>query len=747
MCFLSTWVVCTTYWKGYCGWQLCLHPALPSLPSWPTMEDDDHGGEQQPRRFPLVPDQQPASVDNPEGHPENEVTLSQPAETEDRTLVEASFNSMDDSRPGTPLETEKEVIPITEATQIRHGRCANCLSKLVFEIDKMDIVENRIDKIVDEKDLATKVTHISIAPLPPKDPIIFEDDDEDGEDSEDEIMAWEDNDYKNPYNWSRLKKNRIALTTMMLIVNSTMGSALPSNALPFIAAEWQVKSEQQMVLPISVYLIGYIMGPLLWAPMSEHFGRRRLTIGTFSFFTIFTLACAVSPTWPTFLVFRLLTGVFASAPIALVPGIIADTQNDPRSRGRKMGLFFATTLMGPLLAPMISGYCSTTIGWRWSFWIGLIYAGVTMVPVCFLPETFGPVLLLRRARAIRKDNPTARIIAPHEMEKRTLKELTTVVLARPIRMILFEPIVNTSCAYLALCYAIFYMSFEAYPLIFQDFYGLSPGQCGLTYLAIGIGCLLSLPIFFAWDNHLLRAQARGTPWTQREEYRRLPLACLGGPLFALSLFWLGWTARAPVPFIVPVLAGIPFGIGFMCIFQALLNYLTDAYEIFAASANAAASFSRSLLATLLPLATAPLFRRLGIAGACSLLAGLAVLMCAVPFVLVWQGRRIRASSGFCTALRERKEEMARRVEAQRRRRSVRASKAGTVKATGAGAGGPPRLPALGLEGEKGIGMGLVGVGGQQVGDEAGSWSGLGTPMTKEVAVGGEKVSGEGSEGE
>jgi MFS family permease len=426
--------------------------------------------------------------------------------------------------------------------------------------------------------------------------------------------------------------------------------------------------------------------------------------------------------------------------------------------------------MGPLLAPMISGYCSTTIGWRWSFWIALIYAGATMVPVCFVPETFGPVLLLRRARAIRKDNPTARIIAPHEMEKRTLKELTTVVLARPIRMILFEPIVNTSCAYLALCYAIFYMSFEAYPLIFQDFYGLSPGQCGLTYLAIGIGCLLSLPIFFAWDNHLLRAQARGAPWTRREEYRRLPLACLGGPLFTLSLFWLGWTARAPVPFIVPVLAGIPFGIGFMCIFQALLylppqpplptqtnpgrNYLTDAYEIFAASANAAASCSRSLLATLLPLATAPLFRRLGIAGACSLLAGLAVLMCAVPFVFLWQGRRIRASSEFCTALRERKEEMARQVEAQRRRRSVRASRAGTVKATvtekgtGTGTGGPPRLPALGLEEEEeGIGMGLAGVGGQQGGDEAVSWSGLGTPMTKEVAVGGEKVSGEGREGE
>lgn len=130
----------------------------------------------------------------------------------------------------------------------------------MFEIDETDIVETRIDKVVDEKDLEAQVTRISISPLPTKGPIIFEGDD-DGEDGEDEIMAWEDSDPENPYNWSGLKKNRIALTTMMLIVNSTMGSALPSNALPFIAAEWQVKSEQQIVLPISVYLVGVSQTP------------------------------------------------------------------------------------------------------------------------------------------------------------------------------------------------------------------------------------------------------------------------------------------------------------------------------------------------------------------------------------------------------------------------------------------------------------------------------------------------------
>lgn len=156
-----------------------------------------------------------------------------------------------------------------------------------------------------------------------------------------------------------------------------------------------------------------------------------------------------------------------------------------------------------------------------------------------------------------------------------------------------------------------------------------------------------------------------------EEYRRLPLACVGGPLFFVSLFWLGWSARDGVSYVVPMLAGLPFGAGFMLIFIALLNYLTDAYEVFAASANAAASTSRSLLAVVLPLATTPMFNRLGIAGACSLLGGLSAVMCVIPFVFIWKGEEIRAGSRFCIALRERKEEMERKVEAQRRREEMR----------------------------------------------------------------------------
>ncbi|KAJ4364269.1 hypothetical protein N0V85_009294, partial [Neurospora sp. IMI 360204] len=76
------------------------------------------------------------------------------------------------------------------------------------------------------------------------------------DDGEDTIISWEEDDPENPYNWSSGKKAAILFTAVMLIVNSSMGSALPSNAIPFIVEEWKIESEQEKVLPISIYLIG-----------------------------------------------------------------------------------------------------------------------------------------------------------------------------------------------------------------------------------------------------------------------------------------------------------------------------------------------------------------------------------------------------------------------------------------------------------------------------------------------------------
>ena len=438
------------------------------------------------------------------------------------------------------------------------------------------------------------------------------------------------------------------------VVNSTFGSSLPSGAIEFISIDFHIKDQTQLVLPISLYLVGYVLGPSLWAPTSESYGRKPLMISSFVLYTIFTLACAVTPTWPALLVFRLLCGICASGPIAIVGGLYADIYGDPVTRGRAMALFMAATMLGPIFSPIISGFISPA-SWRWTFRAGTIIAGVSLVFLCFLPETHGQAILRKRAKRLRREGNEPNIFAAIELEKKGARQLLTVILARPLRMILTEAIVMTTCLYLSLIYAIFYLFFEAYPLIFQGIYHFSIGETGLTFLAIGVGSISACFIFVAYDNVLRRAKALDRPWSRVEEYRRIPLACLGGVLIVVSLFWLGWSAKTQVHWFIPTMAGTPFGIGFMLIFMALLNYVTDAYEVYAASAVGATSMCRSIFGAVLPLAARPMYDRLGIPWASSLLGFASLAMTIIPFAFIRYGARIRARSSFCQQLKKSKE--------------------------------------------------------------------------------------------
>ena len=76
---------------------------------------------------------------------------------------------------------------------------------------------------------------------------------------------------------------------------------------------------------------------------------------------------------------------------------------------------------------------------------------------------------------------------------------------------------------------------------------------------------------------------------------RLPISMVGGVLFAGGLFWFGWTGyTGQIHWIVPVLSGLLTGFGIFSIFLSLLNYIVDAYLMFAASAIAANTFMRSI---------------------------------------------------------------------------------------------------------------------------------------------------------
>ena len=115
---------------------------------------------------------------------------------------------------------------------------------------------------------------------------------------------------------------------------------------------------------------------------------------------------------------------------------------------------------------------------------------------------------------------------------------------------------------------------------------------------------------------------------------------------------------------MPTLDSIPFGIGYLCLFMALQNYLVDAYEIFAASAMAASSISRGTFGTALPFAARPMYEKLGVPWACSLLGFLGLIMCAIPFLFIKYSTKPRAKSKFCQYLAQKKREKAAKREGE-----------------------------------------------------------------------------------
>lgn len=116
-----------------------------------------------------------------------------------------------------------------------------------------------------------------------------------------------------------------------------------------------------------------------------------------------------------------------------------------------MGFFMYMTALGPEVGPTISGFASLK-SWQWTFWAALIIAGAGLPVICVLPETYAPVLRRRQRLHVESSHST----------KLGIMQL----FARPFVMIVQELILLFTSLYLALVYAILYLFFQAYPVIF-----------------------------------------------------------------------------------------------------------------------------------------------------------------------------------------------------------------------------------------------------------------------------------------
>lgn len=193
-----------------------------------------------------------------------------------------------------------------------------------------------------------------------------------------------------------------------------------------------------------------------------------------------------------------------------------------------------------------------------------------------IPETLPSVVLLHKARRIRaaKIPGYENVIAPVEATDRKLASIFRVALTRPWK-ILLDPISFLVAIYLSVVYALLYMLFTIYPIVFQQKRGWNSGVGELPLLGTVIGAAIGGLIVFYVSSKDAKKMAAGHKSVPED---RLPVAMIGGILFPVTMFWLAWTGEYnSVPWIVPTLAGVFLSTSIMLIFVSYLNYLTDTY--------------------------------------------------------------------------------------------------------------------------------------------------------------------------
>jgi MFS family permease len=365
--------------------------------------------------------------------------------------------------------------------------------------------------------------------------------------------------------------------------------------------------------------------------MSELFGRQYLFIGTYAGLTAFNAGAAGAQNIWSLIIMRFFAGAIGSSPLTNAGGVIADMFS-AKERGLAMSLFAAAPFMGPVLGPIVGGFVGETVGWRWVEGVMAIFTGILWIIGSFLiPESYPPVILRQRAKELsRRTGKVYKTRGDIDQGETSAIEVFKTSLSRPWILLFQEPIVLLLSIYMAIIYGTLYMCFGAFPIVYQQGRGWSPGIGGLAFLGVAVGMLIAVA-YSIWDNKRYAAISDKFDGFAPPE-ARLPLCMVGSVAVPIGLFWFAWTNYPSIHWIVSIMAGAPFGFGMVLIFLGIMNYLIDSYTIFAASVLAANSVLRSLFGAAFPLFTTQMYDGLGIHWASSIPAFLALVCVPFPFL-------------------------------------------------------------------------------------------------------------------
>ncbi|ENH66799.1 hypothetical protein FOC1_g10007455 [Fusarium oxysporum f. sp. cubense race 1] len=415
----------------------------------------------------------------------------------------------------------------------------------------------------------------------------------------------------NPMNWPFRKKFITTISYGLTTCWITLASAIFAAAIEPVSAELNVNTETSAAAT-SLLVFGFGLGPLVWGPLSELYGRKWLILIPYFIAAIFPFGTATAK----------------------------DIQTAPPQLGNAIVAYGVTIVGGPTLGPIIGGaLCSSRLGWRWTKYLtGIVMMAQLAVDLLVIDESYAPILLARKAHKLRLQTQDWALHAKHEEWDVSFKELYQKYFIRPFQM-MATPICLLMSLYASFVYGILYANLESFSIEYQEVRQWGPVVGTLPFIALLIG-ILSAAAVNIYNNKYYRRKLLENGYRAVPE-ARLPPMMLGGIVFTAGQFLFAWTSSLRVNY-WPSIIGIALtGLDFTTIFQAALGYLIDTFTHYSASAVAANTFMRSMFSGAFPLFIIPMYHKLGVDWGTTVFGCIAVALIPVSYVFFVWGKRIR----------------------------------------------------------------------------------------------------------
>jgi MFS family permease len=319
-------------------------------------------------------------------------------------------------------------------------------------------------------------------------------------------------------------------------------------------------------------------------------------------------------------------------------GTISDMY-EPSERAGIFGWYLLGPLLGPTLGPLLGGIIIQHLEWPWLFWmLAISCVLINITSFLFLKETYVPVLLAKRKKELEKTEG-----GNYYYEGEDGRPLSTKMIEawkRPLKILFTQPIVITMASYQALIFATTYSLYTQFQSIYGDGYGFNSLQVGFVYLGPGLGFLAAVWFIVPKIDTVYKYLTEKHGGEAQPEYR-LPIANIGSVLIPTTMFAFAWLIEYHVHWFASVVATFFYGIGQVCVFNAVQNYYIDSFEKYAASAIAAGALFRSIIGGVVPLLTPTIIDNVGVGWGISIFAFIGVTLAPSPYLFSQYGALLR----------------------------------------------------------------------------------------------------------